>query len=78
MITDDNKLLLNLEPGVADDLRDLAKKLNTNVTGVVSQALSLLKLVQGRRLLLEEKDKEKVYEIPVYRNQPTAQEIKSG
>ena len=78
MITDDNKLLLDIDPSVAADLQELAKKLHTNIYGVLSQAVGLLKLVQGRRLILEETDKDKRYEIPAYRNQPPAQDIKSG
>lgn len=78
MITDDNKLLVNIEPNTVALLQDLAKKLNTNINDVLSQAIGLFKLVQGRRLILEEPEKGKTYEIPTYRNQPPAQQIKSG
>lgn len=56
------------------DLENLSQNLNTPVDRVIGQALALLKLVQGRKIILE--DKKESVEISNYSNLPPQVPIK--
>ncbi len=54
----DNKILLNTDPKTIRDLQLLAKRLNTNINGVISQALALFMVAQGRKVLFQRNEEE--------------------
>lgn len=69
MTQDENTITLKFTPSSMYDLQELAKKLNSNAAEVVAQGLALLKIAQGRTVIL--KDKNQTLEIDKYAaNQP--------
>jgi hypothetical protein len=58
MNIDNNKLLLNIDPQSLRDIQVLAKNLNTNINGVLAQAVALLMLAQGGQVFIKKGDQE--------------------
>ncbi len=56
------------------EIETMSQNMNVSVDRVIAQAIALLKLVQGRRVILKD-DKESV-ELHNYRNLPPQTEIK--
>ena len=63
-----NAILLSFTHESMVEIEELAIKLNTNKSGVISQALSLLRLAQGRKVVLQ--DSSRSVEIKNYISQP--------
>ena len=65
---DQNTVVVKFTPQSMNSVATLAKNLNTNPEGVIAQALALFEMVQGRKMILQ--DKSKAVEIKNYENQP--------
>lgn len=67
MPTDKDTLLtLKLSPQSILEIQTMAKEMNTDVAGVISQALALLKVSQGKIVILKERTSQTTMEIRKY------------
>ena len=68
-MTDQKKLVLNINSESLEELFGLAQRLNTTPGGVISQALALLKKAQGKTVVIKENRQNTDLEIHTYTNQ---------
>lgn len=66
------KVSFNIEGESLARLQELAVRLNSTPGKVISQALSLLLLAQGRRVIFKRSDTNHYWETIKYENQPIA------
>lgn len=66
---DPNVFSVRFTPQSVKDMQELAKQMHTNVGGVIAQAVALLKMAQGRTVVLREESQS--LEISNYVSLPT-------
>ena len=59
----DTLITLKLTPQSIEDIQKMAKEMNTDISGVISQGLALLKVSQGKIVILKERSTQTTMEI---------------
>ncbi len=71
-MTDQNQgPLYQFDPKTAYFLQQMSETLKTTPEQVLAEALQLLKVVQGKQVILKDKDKSTNFEIKKYADNPT-------
>jgi len=70
MKVDNNTIVLKFSPQSVRELKQLSRNLNDSSSGIISKAIALLQIVQGRTIILKEKKKLVNLEIKKYADKP--------
>ncbi len=69
-MNDQKQLTLNVKPESLEEINQMATKLGTNQAGVISQALALFKVIQGKKVLIQDPKTKVNLEINKYADKP--------